>query len=192
MRWSAPRGLRLLCAIASLAAALPSGAASISISADRSNTFPGETIQITIALQAGGESAPSALLTLGYDTDIFGNARLVQGAGPLTSFGSVLWIQAALEGACDQPGQCRVLDRIAPSPIGVEVDPYASEVVFAFDALRPGLPEFNFTVDNFFGASAPSISVFVGPEPGSVGLVGLGLAALGVRGRRTATRPRTH
>ncbi|MEM7409085.1 MAG: hypothetical protein AAF430_02485 [Myxococcota bacterium] len=163
-------------------------AATVTITTDKTNYNVGETITVTVGLTVdAGESAPGAILTLAFSgLGSLSGSSVDQGAAQLTSFGgSAGWTVAALQGQCDNPGQCRLVDQIAPNPTGAAVDPgYSSTVVLTFLKGSPGLIEFGFLdSSSFFGASLPSVQVPRIPEPATAGLLWLGLGALAGRAR---------
>ncbi|MEM7409084.1 MAG: PEP-CTERM sorting domain-containing protein [Myxococcota bacterium] len=161
-------------------------AASVTISSDKPSYIIGETITLTIDITIdAGESAPGAILTLFYDNGL-GGASVDQGVDPITSFGgSASWTVAALQGQCDQPQLCRIVDQIAPNPTGAAVDPgYSSTAVLTFLAEGVQNWDFSFAQSTFFGAPTPTFTAFIVPEPATGALVLLGLSLMARKRRR--------
>ncbi|MEM7410600.1 MAG: PEP-CTERM sorting domain-containing protein [Myxococcota bacterium] len=180
----------LIAVVAVLGFAVSANAASIAISTDKASYITGETITVTVDLAiADGESASGAIVTLGFgsgDTGTVSGESVDTGAAQITSFGgSAGWTVAALQGQCDAPGLCRLVDQIAPNPTGAAVGPaYASSVVLTFLAGNAGTIDFTTAVNNFFGAANANASVTIVPEPTTAALLGLGLFGLALGGRR--------
>ncbi|MEM7409082.1 MAG: PEP-CTERM sorting domain-containing protein [Myxococcota bacterium] len=168
------------------APAMPASAASILLSADQSTYTLGETISVRVDLSVtGSPTASAAILTLGFDDALLGNATITTVPANVMSFGSASWMPSGLQGQCDQPGRCRVMDQLAVSPTGTPADPYTSFAIIEFSADAVGEASFDFPVADFFGATAPLLSVQIVPEPTTALLLAFALTGLALGSRRS-------
>jgi hypothetical protein len=174
-------------------------AATLSVTADKSTYFVGETITLTIVGDSEGASARKAEGFLTFD--VFRVAWLATEQQPLTSFaGTLEWARGGIVEICGQPlgappgcwafSQIGTVDGQSPVPVDGPLF-----VTMTLNVFAPGRVDFEWA-DNegealdFFGlTSAPGTSVLILPEPGTAALFGLGLVGLSLSRRRRKPSP---
>lgn len=171
---------------------ISASAATLSVAADKSTYSLGETITLSIV---GDSEGASAVLVGGYLS--FDETRvswLATDQVPLTSFGgSLVWVLGGVVGGClqgiDEPPGCWAIAQANGSLSPLPVDGPLS-VTMTLTATGLGVVDFEWAngvaVDtDFFGlTSAPGTSVtIVNPEPGTAGLLALGLVGMSLSRR---------
>lgn len=191
------RGVRTILAavITALAAASAAHAASVSIVPDKdpSSYWGGDTVTLTIIATADqGETTTQVFGELLFsDPTAVSNLSASQVA--LQSFdGAITWLVGA-QSPCD-PSGCTVMNQIAGltplaasnTPLEIATVTFTLGYLFPSDEAPPLSVGWNPDTFDFFGASVPADVVVVAPEPGTAGLLALGLIGIRALWRRGA------
>jgi hypothetical protein len=173
-------------------------AATLTVTADKSTYSIGETITLSIVGDSEGEKTHYAAVggTLLFDDTLVSWVSTVQ--QPLTSFnGGLTWVLGAVVSKCLLPNDvgpgCPAIAQIGGLMLDVGVDgPLLSTMTLSAEAA--GTVDITWQVDDpsealiFFDMTdAPGTSfTIINPEPGTMGLLALGLVGLAIARRRRA------
>jgi len=171
-----------------LAAASSAQAVSVAITADQPSYLPGDTITLSVIVDATGAYDTGIYGQFSYDTAILTGGSVSQNA--LTSFGGfVPWVLGPV-GCSDEPGFCSAFNQqvsltpyLVDQPAGFVISTitFTAGAVGSTDLVWSTGPPYEF---RFFGlTTAPGTTVQVVPEPATAALLALGLVALGAARR---------